>query len=119
MSLNKILKTIDDLSAEEKTRLFLELNSKQKSNNYRYFNEICNPEKSLNLFALEEHEIKKIITLELKKQGITYEEMAMQIDINLKLAQNNYAIATKNKRHLRAVFILPNLRDDLLRKQIL
>ncbi|MEQ5176105.1 hypothetical protein [Proteus genomosp. 6] len=43
----------------------------------------------------------------------------MQIDINLKLAQNNYAIATKNKRHLRAVFILPNLRDDLLRKQIL
>lgn len=83
MSLNEILKTIDDLSAEEKTRLFLELNSKQKLNNHRYFNEIYNPEKSLNLFTLEEHEIKKIITLELKKQGITYEEMAMQIDVSI------------------------------------
>lgn len=83
MSLNEILKTIDDLSDEEKARLFLELNSKQTLNNCRYFNEIYNPEKSLNLFALEEYELKKIIKLELKKQDIAYEEMAMQIDVSI------------------------------------
>lgn len=83
MSLNKILKIIDNLSAEEKTRLLLELNSEQKLNNYSYSNEICNPEKSLNLFALDEYELKKLITSELKKQGITYEEMSMQIDVSI------------------------------------
>ncbi len=77
MSLNEILKIVDGLTNEEKKSLL------SKLNNNRYFNTIHNPEKSLNLFTLEEYEIKQIITLELKKQSITYEEMAMQIDVSI------------------------------------
>lgn len=77
MNLDEFFKIVNELTNEEKKNLLSELN------NNRYFNTIHNPEKSLNLFTLEEHEIKKIITLELKKQGITYEEMAMQIDVSI------------------------------------
>ncbi|MEQ4922857.1 XRE family transcriptional regulator [Proteus hauseri] len=81
MSLNKVLKIVDDLSDEEKNILLSKLNTNQNLNNN--FNIIQHHEKSLNLFILKENELKKLITFELKKQGITYEEMAMQIDVSI------------------------------------
>lgn len=83
MNLSEIFKIIDSISNEERNNLLSELNSKQNLNNNLYLNAIHNHKKSLNLFELENNELKKIITLELKKQGITYEEMAMQIDVSI------------------------------------
>ncbi|WP_369308829.1 XRE family transcriptional regulator [Providencia rettgeri] len=75
MNLDEIVSAVKNLSDEEKSSLSYVLTDSFplpiQQNEYVY------------LASLQKKELRQLIIQELKKQGITYEEMAMQIGVSI------------------------------------
>lgn len=80
MNLYEILNLIHKLSNEEQLIVFSDLENYLKPHNIQP-NQLNN--QKIYLSTLGSPEIKKILTTELKQQGITYEEMAIQIGVSI------------------------------------